>query len=93
MNRLDEVHEEVFPICLDRAILPPRSLNIKARNSLTANENGVVGMDRLAMVGRRGNMIGRGSLGRFQVHCKRGYVGHVFSSLHPECTWYPEVML
>ena len=55
MNRLDEVHEEVFPICLDRAILPPRSLNIKGRNSLTANENGVVGMDRLAMV--RGAVI------------------------------------
>jgi hypothetical protein len=37
--------QEVSRSCQDTAILPPRSLSIKFRKSLTANEYGVIGRD------------------------------------------------
>jgi len=45
------------------------------------------------MGGRRGKMIGSGSVVRFQAYSKGNALVKHSKSLRPVFTWYPEVML
>ena len=52
VNRFDDGHEDVSQSCRDQAILLPRSLDSKFRNSLTENEYRAISMD--ALIGHGG---------------------------------------